>query len=276
MTPAPPADASPLSLVRSALRNRNVIWQLTKREVIGRYRGSLFGLLWSLFNPLLMLAVYTFVFGVVFRSKWGFGANETKLDFALMLFAGLLVFGIFGECMNRSPGLILANPNYVKKVVFPLEVMPIVLVLTALFHAAVSLLVLLAAILVTRGTIPWTTIIFPVVLLPLIALSLGVSWFLSSLGVYVRDVGQAVGVLTTALMFLSPIFFPSSAVSEGIRLFIALNPLSFPIEQGREVLMWGRPPNWTGLAVYGAASLLVMQAGYWWFQKMRRGLADVM
>jgi lipopolysaccharide transport system permease protein len=267
---------NPIVLAHRLWAQRGLIWQLTTREVVGRYRGSLFGLLWSLFNPLLMLAVYTFVFGVVFRSKWGLGPQETKLDFAMMLFAGLIVFSIFGECMNRSPGLILANPNYVKKVVFPLDIMPIVLVLSAIFHAAVSLAILLATLLVTRGALPWTVVLLPIVLIPVVAVCLGVSWFLSSLGVYIRDTGQVMGVVTSTLLFLSPIFFPSSALSEEVRLLIKLNPLSFPIEQAREVLMWGRPPSWDGLLVYTVASLLVLQAGYWWFQRTRRGLADVM
>jgi lipopolysaccharide transport system permease protein len=149
-------DSSPAGLLRSVWAHRELIWQLAKREVLGRYRGSLLGLAWSLFSPLLMLAVYTFVFGVVFRAKWGLGPSETMFDFAMMLFAGLIVFSILGECLMRSPSLILANPDYVKKVVFPLEVMPIVLVLSALFHAAVSVAVLVAMLVVTRAALPWT------------------------------------------------------------------------------------------------------------------------
>lgn len=274
-TPAT-TSSSLASLAASVARNRHLIWQLTKREVIGRYRGSMFGLLWSLFNPLLMLAVYTFVFGIVFKAKWGAGGSESNLDFAMMLFAGMIVFSIFGECMNRSPSLILSNPNFVKKIVFPLEVMPIVLLLSSLFHFVVSLTVLFGMLIATRGAIPWTALLLPVVLFPLMALCLGAGWFLSSLGVYVRDINQAMGVLVTALMFLSPIFFPSSAVPETLRALISLNPLSFPIEQARELLMWSRMPNWIGLLVYGLVSVVIMQLGYWWFQRTRNGLADVM
>lgn len=269
-------DSSPAGLLRSVWAHRELIWQLAKREVLGRYRGSLLGLAWSLFSPLLMLAVYTFVFGVVFRAKWGLGPSETMFDFAMMLFAGLIVFSILGECLMRSPSLILANPNYVKKVVFPLEVMPIVLVLSALFHAAVSVAVLVAMLVVTRAALPWTIIFLPLVLVPVVALCLGVSWFLSSLGVYLRDTAQVTGVIASALLFLSPIFFPSSALSEQVRLLIMLNPLSFPIEQAREVLMWGRLPDWGRLALYAIGSLILMQGGYWWFQRTRRGMADVM
>lgn len=269
-------SASLISLVRTVRRNRFLIWQLTKREVVGRYRGSMLGLLWSLFNPLLMLAVYTFVFGTIFKAKWGASPDDSNVNFALILFAGMIVFSVFGECLNRSPSLILSNPNFVKKVVFPLEVMPVVLLLSSLFHFLVSLTVLVVMLFLIRGHVPWTAVFIPLVLLPLIALCLGASWVLSSIGVYVRDIHQAMGVVVTALMFLSPIFFPSSAVPEAFQILIKLNPLSFPIEQGRDVLLWSKTPDWIGLLVYTAVCMAIMQLGYLWFQRTRQWLADVM
>lgn len=263
------------ALSTSLIKNRELIWQLTKRDVVGRYRGSMLGLVWSMVNPILMLAVYTFVFGVVFQSKWGIAEPASKLDFAIILFVGLIVYGIFSECVNRSPSIILAYPNYVKKVVFPLEVMTWVILGSALFHALISLIVLLVFFAFVHGVPPGTAFLLPIVLLPLIFLCLGLAWFLSSFGVFVRDISQVVGVVTSALLFLSPLFFPTSALPEKIRFLIQLNPLSFPIEQAREVMIWGNAPHWTGLLLYGASCFLIMWLGFAWFQRTRRGFADV-
>jgi lipopolysaccharide transport system permease protein len=270
-----PYSTSPAAALSSLLRHRQLIWQLTKRDVVGRYRGSVLGLFWSLVNPLLMLAVYTFVFGYVFRAKWGIAEPESKLDFAIILFVGLIVYNIFAECMNRSPAAILAQPNFVKKIVFPLEVQAYVILGSALFHGLISLVVLLVFFLFVHGIPPWTIILFPFILLPLIFFCLGLSWFLLSFGVFVRDVGQVVGVITTALLFLSPLFFPSSALPEKVRPLIQLNPLSFPIEQARETIIWGHTPNWMGLALYGMTCFVIMWLGFAWFQKTRKGFADV-
>jgi len=268
-------STSPTAALGSLLRHRQLIWQLTKRDVMGRYRGSMLGLFWSLVNPLLMLAVYTFVFGFVFRAKWGIAEPETKLDFAIILFVGLIVYNIFSECMNRSPGAILSQPNFVKKVVFPLDVLAYVILGSALFHGLISLAILLVVLLVAHGLPPWTFALLPFILLPLIFFCLGISWFLLSLGVFVRDVGQVVGIITTALLFLSPLFFPSSALPENVRVLIQLNPLTFPIEQARQVVIWGHMPDWTGLALYGAGCFVVMLLGFAWFQRTRNGFADV-
>jgi lipopolysaccharide transport system permease protein len=270
-----PYSTSPAAALSSLLRHRQLIWQLTKRDVAGRYRGSMLGLFWSLVNPLLMLAVYTFVFGFVFRAKWGIAEPESKLDFAIILFVGLIVYNIFAECMNRSPSAILSQPNFVKKVVFPLDVLAYVVLGSSLIHGLISLAVLLVFFFFVHGLPPWTIVLFPFILFPLIFFCLGLSWFLLSLGVFVRDVGQVVGVITTALLFLSPLFFPLSALPENVRVLIQLNPLSFPIEQAREVVIWGHMPNWTGLALYGVACFVAMWLGFIWFQKTRKGFADV-
>lgn len=248
---------------------------MTRREVVGRYRGSVMGLAWSFFNPVLMLAVYTFVFSVVFKARWGAGAEESKTGFAIALFVGMIVFGLFAEIANRAPGMILSNANYVKKVIFPLEILPVVGLGAALFHALISLGVLLVAILLIKGGMAWTAIFFPLVILPLLIATLGVAWFLASLGVFVRDVGQTVGIFTTVLMFVSPVFFPVSSLPEKYQIWLMLNPLTFVIEQSRAVLIFGKMPDWSGLGIYTTASLMVAWAGYWWFQKTRKGFADV-
>jgi len=268
-------SASIVELFASQWRNRGLIIQLAKRDVLGRYRGSVLGLAWSFFNPLLMLAVYTFVFSVVFKALWGLG-DESKVNFAIILFAGLIVHGLFAECINRAPSLIVSNPNYVKKVVFPLEILPSVTLGSALFHAGVSLVVLLTAQLIVTQRLPWTVIIFPLVLLPLLLSTVGFAWLLSALGVYLRDVGQTTSILTTVLMFLSPLFYPLSALPENYRIWLHLNPLTFIIEESRNVLIFGRMPNWSGWTLALVAGTLVSAGGFWWFQKTRKGFADVL
>ena len=275
MNPHQAFSASIVELFASQWRNRGLIIQLAKRDVLGRYRGSVLGLAWSFFNPLLMLAVYTFVFSVVFKARWGFG-DESKVNFAIILFAGLIVHGLFAECINRAPSLIVSNPNYVKKVVFPLEILPSVTLGSALFHAGVSLVVLLTAQLIVTQRLPWTVIIFPLVLLPLLLSTVGFAWLLSALGVYLRDVGQTTSILTTVLMFLSPLFYPLSALPENYRIWLHLNPLTFIIEESRNVLIFGRMPNWSGWTLALVAGTLVSAGGFWWFQKTRKGFADVL
>lgn len=260
----------------SLWRNRQLIWQLTRREVIGRYRGSIIGLAWSFLNPVLMLLVYTFVFSVVFNARWGISTDESRTDFAIILFAGMIVFSLFAEIVNRAPALIVANINYVKKVVFPLEILSWVSVGAILFHSLVSLLVLLLAQLVIHGSLPWTIIFFPLVLLPLVFTSLGMAWFLASIGVYIRDIGQVTGVLTTVLMFLSSVFYPISNLPEAYQAWLRLNPLVLIITESRKVLIFGYPPDWLTLGISLLLGLGIAAAGFWWFQKTRRGFADVL
>ena len=265
------------ALCGSLWRNRALILQLTRRDVIGRYQGSAMGLAWSFFNPVLMLVVYTFVFSEIFKSRWGgIGGNDSKTLFALVLFVGMIVLSLFSEVLNRAPGLILSNVNYVKKVVFPLEIMPVVTMAATLFHGMVSLAVLLAAFALFNGYVNWTAVFLPLVLLPLVVLTTGLAWILASLGVFLRDVGQTIVIVTTLLMFLSPVFYPITAVPEDFRAIIMANPLTFIIEQAREVLIWGHQPDWLGLGIYLIAAIVVAWAGFAWFQKTRKGFADVL
>jgi lipopolysaccharide transport system permease protein len=248
---------------------------LIRRDVVGRYRGSTGGLIWSFVNPLLMLAVYTFVFSVVFKARWGTteGANDTQ--FAIVLFMGLIVHGLFAECVNRAPALVLSNVNYVKRVVFPLEVLAVVALGSALFHMVVSIVILLVFQLVFAGMIDWHIVWLPIVLLPLAILTLGVAWFLAATSVYVRDVAQTTGILTTMLLFLSPVFYPVSALPEQYRPWLNLSPMTFIIEQARGVTLAGKNPDLVGLGMYLVAAITVFCAGFWWFQRTRPGFADV-
>lgn len=266
---------SPKEMVASLWRNRSLIKALAQREVIGRYRGSVMGILWSFFNPVFMLLVYTFVFSVVFKARWS-GGSDSKTEFALILFAGLIVFNLFAECFNRAPGLILANVNYVKKVVFPLEILPWVALGSALFHALISLGVWLIAYLILFGVPHITVLLLPLVILPLLLLIMGLTWGLASLGVYLRDVSQFIGIVTTVLMFLSPIFYPASALPEKYRHLLLLNPLTPAIEQARDVLFWGKVPDMSMLSIYLLAGTLIAWLGFAWFQKTRKGFADVL
>lgn len=275
-----PHAAQPTSLLalgRSLWRNRQLIVQMTKRDVVGRYKGSAMGLAWSFFNPVFMLVVYTFVFSVIFKSRWGgAGGDDSKTQFAVLLFVGMIVLSLFSDILNRAPGLILGNVNYVKKVVFPLEILPVIAVGAALFHSIISLGVLLIAFVLFNGYLHWTLVFTPLVILPLVILAMGISWILASLGVFLRDVGQTIIIITTVLMFLSPVFYPVTAVPERFRAFIMANPLTFIIEQARQVLIWGHLPDWLGLCIYSVLATAVAWAGYAWFQKTRKGFADVL
>ena len=259
----------------SVSRNREILGQLIRREIASRYRGSFLGVLWSLAHPVAILAVYTFVFHFVLKARWDHGSNTTG-EFVLLLFTGLIVYSLFAECVNRAPTLIVNHAIYVKKVVFPLEILPWVLLGSGMFHMAVSLAVLLGCYVAAHSSIHWTMILFPVLLAPFTLLILGLSWFLASAGVFVRDVAQAVGVLTNLMLFLSPVFYPMSAVPETYRPLLYLNPLTFIVEQARGVLIVGTPPSWAWLGLYCMCSAVVAWLGLLWFQKTRKGFADVL
>lgn len=266
---------APREMVASVWRNRYLIKTSVQREVVGRYRGSFMGILWSFFNPVFMLTVYTFVFSVVFKARWHAG-SDSKVEFALILFAGLMVFNLFAECVNRAPGLILSNTNYVKKVIFPLEILPLVTLGGALFHAIVSFFVWLIAYIVLFGMPHLTILLLPLVILPLLFFTAGVSWWLAALGVYLRDVSQVIGIFTTALLFLSPIFYSAASLPEHYQILLQLNPLTPVIEQTRDVLFWGKFPDMKILFIYYCCSLGFAWLGFAWFQKTRKGFADVL
>lgn len=261
-------------MIASVWGHRDLIAQLSRREIIGRYRGSVFGLAWSLLYPLVMLGVYVFVFGVVFGARWG-NAPADHAEFGIRVFAGMVIHGLFAENIARAPMLVLHNPQYVKKVVFPLEILPVVAMLTALFHALVSLVILAAAHLAKTGELHVAALWLPVVWAPFVLLTLGASWFLSALSVFLRDVAQLVPIVVTILLFLSPVFYPMDAIPAIVRPLMYLNPLTFPIEQTRTVLLDGGAPDGPGLAWYVAVAVTILVVGYAFFRKSRRAFADV-
>ncbi|MFK7964481.1 MAG: ABC transporter permease [Burkholderiaceae bacterium] len=267
---------SPLEGFASLWRSRALLWQMARRDVIGRYRGSIIGLAWSFLNPLLMLAVYTFVFAIVFKARWGQDVDESRADFAIILFVGLIMHNLMADCVSRAPTLIISNVNFVKKVVFPLEILPGVTLGAALFQAAVSLVMLVAVQLIRGYGLDWMALYLPLVLLPLVLGTLGFSWFLAGLGVYLRDIGQLTNVFTRVMLFISAVFYPLSALPENLRFWLALNPMALIIEQGRKVLLFGEHPDFDVLAILMVVACLMAWGGFAWFQRVRRGFADVL
>ena len=265
---------SPLMVLSSLIKHRNLIWLLAKREVISRYRGSIAGVMWVFIHPLIMLAVYTVVFNGVFGARLGLRVNA-PMEFGMLLFSGLIIYSILAESFHRAPYLILNNSNYVKKVVFPLEVLPWMSLCAAVFHALVSVSVLVVLYALIYQRVNWTTIFFPVLLMPLVLGVVGLSWILSSVGVFVRDIGQAMGPVTTILLFLSPVFYPASAMPERYRWLLDLNPLTFLVEQSQNILILGILPSWWGLVVYTIVGYCVAWIGLMWFQRTRKAFADV-
>lgn len=266
---------NPLAMARNLWRQRDLIRQFTQREVEGRYKGSFLGLFWSFVNPLVLLLIYTFIFGVVFKARWPNAQTDSLSEFALTLFCGLIAFTIFSECVSRAPSLIVGVPSYVKKVVFPLEILPVSLLGSAIFHALVSLAILIVANLVVIGAFQWTIVLLPLVALPLVFLSLGFSWFLASLGVFIRDVGYTVALIVQVLFLMTPIFYPIENLPEPLQSIIRLNPLSSIVENFRRVLLWGWMPSWTGLGFWLLATGTLMVLGYAWFMKTKKAFADV-
>ena len=262
-------------LFQSILRNRALIIESTKREISSRYKGSAIGILWSLITPIFLLIIYTFVFSTIFKARWG-GGTGSQEEFALLLFAGLIIFNLFAECISRAPSLITANVNYVKKVIFPLEILPIVLLFSALYHALISLAVWMIAYCIFFGVPHYSILFAPLILLPFSLFIMGLSWWLASIGVFLRDVSQVIPPLITAMMFLSPLFYPLSALPSNYQPLLYLNPLTITIEELRNLLYWGKGPDYIMLLGYSFLSLIVAYIGFVWFQKTRKGFADVL
>jgi lipopolysaccharide transport system permease protein len=257
----------------SLWKNRSLVLELTKREFSGRYRGSFGGVIWSFAQPLFLLTVYTVAFGVILKARWGFSGTTT--DYALMLFAGLIVFNAFSEVLLKSSTLITGNPNFVKKVVFPLELLPVITVVTALIHALIGLVVWFLGFAVLHGVPKPTAILFPLVLLCFFPILLGVSLLLSSLGVVVRDIGQLSGMLNHTLLFLTPIFYSIEAAPPLLQNLLMINPLTFVVEQFRLVLFYGQMPALKGLALYLILASLFAWVSLVLFRRLRPGFADM-
>jgi len=267
---------NPLWIARRLWRYRELIVQLTTREITQRYRGAYLGFLWPFLTPLCMLLIYTFVFSIVFRASWG-QRNESQdlIQFAFTIFAGLIPFTIFSEVMSGAPRLILAVPNYVKKVVFPLEIFPVIILGAALFHSFLSIGILLLGVLIWQQSLSPMLVLLPLAYLPLMLWVLGLGWFLASLGVYVRDIQQSMTLLVQILFFMSPIFYPVSAVPEPFRFILYLNPLTTILDGFRRILLWQQPLSWPLWAMWSAIGLAVAVLGFVWFIKTKDGFADV-
>ncbi|APR34022.1 MULTISPECIES: ABC transporter permease [Citrobacter] len=276
MSLATKKSKNPIVFLKTVKNNRELIYELIKRDIASRYQGSVIGFMWSFINPIIMLSVYTFVFSVVFKARWSADSTGSKTEFALILFSGLLVYNLFSECLNKSPGLILSNVNYVKKVIFPLEILPFVVLGTAFFHMLISFVVWVIFYLIFFGIPHVTIFLFPLTLIPLMFLIIGLSLFLSALGVYLRDIGQIIILVTTVLMFMSPIFYPIQALPDNFKIIMEFNPLTFIIEQVRAVIIFGNSIQWQKWGVWTIVSMIITCFGFAWFQKTRGGFSDVL
>ncbi len=263
-------------VLRQSWLQRQLFFKLLRRDFAERYRGSYLGVVWSLLLPLLSLLVFTFFFGVIFKMRWAGHGDGSLSELALVLFVGLALYNFLAECLSRAPGLILAHQNYVKNVIFPLEMLPAVMVASALLTLAATLLVILLLQATMGAGLGWTALLLPVTVLPLALFVLGLSWVLASLGVYIRDIQQLIVPLVQLLMFLSPVFYPVAALPESIRPWLQLNPLALVIEQTRGIVLFGQPPAWTPYLPCLLATLLIALLGGWWFARTRQGFADVL
>lgn len=254
-------------------RRGDLIWPLARRMTLQRYRGSALGLVWAILNPLVLIAVFTFVFAGVFGAR--FVAGGTPLDYSLYLFCALLPWTAFAESVQSSAGVVLAHSNLVKRVVFPLEALPVAQVLAALISQMFGTVALLLAALALRGEMHAATLWLPVLLVPQLLLTLGASWLVASLGVFLRDTAQALGLLLTAWMYLTPIIYPETIVPARYRTLLELNPFTPLVRSYRLCLLEGAAPDWRGLAYTLLCGALVFAFGYWWFARTRRNFADV-
>ncbi len=266
---------NPINMGHNLWQHRELIRQFTRREVQQRYRGSYLGLIWSFITPLSTLVVYTFVFSIIFDARWEGAPLEGPASFALAFFAGLVVYNVLSETILASSAVITGNPNYVKKVVFPLEILPINILGSALIHSLFGLAILFVGLLIFLWQIPWTVIFLPLMYLPLIFITLGLAWFVASLGVFVRDLNHFLGIVLQFFFFLTPIVYPPSAVPEQLKFLIFLNPLSFIINHVRRVVLFGQVPDWGEFVIIVITTFGVMLLGYAWFMTSKKTFADV-
>ena len=276
MQPGNQAHRTDLAYILTSLvKHRFVIGQLSRRAILGRYRGTVLGLFWSLFTPLVMLGVYTFVFGKVLEVRWP-DQGGGSLEFAAILFSGMIIHGVLAECLTQASTLIASNPQYVKKVVFPLEALPWVTVISAFFQGLISTGVLVAYVWIVNEKLTWHVILFPLPLFSLTLVCIGIGWLIAATAVFLKDIAQVTGILSTILFFMAPILYPKTALPEGFQNILYLNPITFVIEQFRSVVLWGEMPDWSGLGIYTAVALIFCWGSLVWFQRSRRGFADVL
>ena len=268
---------NPIPHIKIVVKNHFLLGQLVRRNLESRYKGSLLGTVWSFVQPLMMLSIYTFVFTFVLKSKFGIPLEEEKSGaFAIIMFCGMAVFNIFSESVLSCSTIIISNQNLVKKVIFPLELLPIAQVISTLTFGLVWFLLLFIGVVVILHNLSWTMLLLPVMIIPLLLISCGCGFFVASLGVYLRDLPYMIGVFLQMLFFMTPIFYPVKALPEKYRLILYLNPLTEIIEQTRIIFLYGQRPNWRYIAILWVGALLLYHFGYLWFRKTKKGFADVL
>lgn len=262
-------------MLTTLLDQRYLILQLTKREIDAKYKGSVLGLLWTFITPLAMLVIFSFVFGEIFQAKWPGNGDMSKTEFSVNLFIGLSYFWFFADVLVRAPVLFTSVPNFVKKVVFPLEVLPVVSILACLFQLIIYILITLAASIIVLGKLSLWMLVIPLLIFITLPLLLGITLLLGAAGVFFRDIAAVVSVAVSLLMFLSPVFYPVEAVPANAQWLFALNPLTLIIESMRSITLLDRAPNFYDLGVYFIVGVVVLWAGYSFFNATKRGFADV-
>ena len=262
-------------MFKTLYKNNYLLRQLVKKDIQQRYQGSVLGMLWSFIVPILMLIIYTFVFSEVFQAKWDIDTSD-KYQFALVLFCGLSAFNMVGEVMNRATVLIASNTNYVKKVIFPLEMLPVVITCSALFNCVISFIILVVAKLILYHNVSRTLYLIVLAMIPLCVMSAGLGLFISALSVYLKDVGNIISVLVTVLMYMSPVFFPLSAVPESFRGICEANPMTYIIENFRNVVLYGKCLDWKFYGISCAVALGIYLLGKLVFMRAKEGFADVL
>ena len=273
-------ELNPARIAQNLWIRRGVLWQFTKREFSSRHRGSALGIVWALLQPLIMLGVYTFVFAVIWGAKWGpasEGAKADTLAFAFAVFAALIVWEVFSSAVAAAPTLVVSQPNFVKKVVFPLEVLPLSVTASGALYACISTGVLIAGLLIARRGVPLTALALPLALIPALLLAAGTAMIIAALGVFLRDIRMIVqGLLLQILFFLTPIFYPVERVPAWLRPALAANPMATLVDTSRRVLVFGQAPDWPALAIAWVVALVVFCVGWAFFAKSKRGFADVL
>jgi homopolymeric O-antigen transport system permease protein len=266
----------PTVLARRLSSHHFLLRQLVRKSVVTTYQGSMIGVGWIVVRPLLTLAIYGFCFGVVFQGRFFRQAGGGSLEFAMVLFVGLTIFSLLSEMLTVAPSLVAGNANFVKRVVFPLDLLVPAQLGSALVQMAMSAAVFLAVRAFLAPPLGWAAWSVPILIVPYVMLTLGLAWFLASLGVFLRDLQQVMPLVITGVMFLSPLFYPVSAVPPFLRSTIYLNPLTFILESTRNALFRNEWPDPIGLLVYFVVGAFVMWLGWAWFEKTKKGFADVL
>jgi lipopolysaccharide transport system permease protein len=256
------------------MKHAGLIAELVRREFAGRYQGSLGGVLWALIHPLFLLSIYTLVFGVVLKIRWDGGGGT--FGYALYIFAGLIIFNAFSECLIKAPAMIVGNQNFVKKVVFPLEILPLVSAIVALLHAAIGVAVWFLCCVIFFGVPKMTALLLPLIFIGMLPLLLGIGWVFSALGVMLRDTGQIVGIISHVLLFVTPIFYSAQSMPEPLRSILILNPLTLLVGWTRDLLLVGTLPGATGFFIYAGLSLAFAYGSLHFFRRVRPLFADLL